>query len=279
MRQPSVHITKDQFLQLLEELEVKAFPVDAFFRLAAQRAINTRAVLVKNKKTNKQVTKVLLADKGDTQLTADIIYATRIKLKHRGVRKITEMNHRDWTLCKELTNICNQFAQDFGFDNAREAFIKYITIGFERMGKNCRNWLARLVGMSDNIFTYYSSVKEVEDDDNVQKTQKLFNIYNMILCESTGIAENSSLKDNPEKHLHFLQVRQLLDSKGWNYEDYLRAQFEAMAWVGGIPEPHNLYTQKAVDRYLKYMYKQHQNSPQEDTEETQSIWEMMNKNG
>ena len=60
-REPSVHITKAQFLQVLDDLEIKAFPVDAFFRLASKRAINSRGILVKNKRTTKTVTKVLLA--------------------------------------------------------------------------------------------------------------------------------------------------------------------------------------------------------------------------
>ena len=175
-REPSVHITKAQFLQVLDDLEIKAFPVDAFFRLASKRAINSRGILVKNKRTTKTVTKVLLASKGDTQLTADLLYAVRIKLHHRGVRKITEYHKREWSLCKELTSICNQFAETFQFESAREAFITYIEIGFKRMGKDARNWLNRLVSMTDNIFFYYESLKDTEKDDNPKKTQSLYEI-------------------------------------------------------------------------------------------------------
>ena len=86
MREPSIHITKSQFEEILNTLEVDNFPVEAFFVIARKEAINHRAVLVSNHKNTKRVNNILLASKGDAALVADILYATRIKLKHRGVR-------------------------------------------------------------------------------------------------------------------------------------------------------------------------------------------------
>ena len=96
MRDPSIHITKHQFEKILSQLEVYNFPIDAFFVIARKEAINTRVVVVTNNKTTKKVSNILLASKGDAALVADIIYATRIKLKHRGVRKIRETEPRNW---------------------------------------------------------------------------------------------------------------------------------------------------------------------------------------
>ena len=96
MREPSIHITKSQFEEILNTLEVDNFPVEAFFVIARKEAINHRAVLVSNNKNTKRVNNILLASKGDAALVADILYATRIKLKHRGVRKINESNSREW---------------------------------------------------------------------------------------------------------------------------------------------------------------------------------------
>ena len=275
-REPSVHITKAQFLQVLDDLEIKAFPVDAFFRLASKRAINSRGILVKNKRTTKTVTKVLLASKGDTQLTADLLYAVRIKLHHRGVRKITEYHKREWSLCKELTSICNQFAETFQFESAREAFITYIEIGFKRMGRDARNWLNRLVSMSDNIFFYYESLKDTEKDDKPKKTSYLYEIYNRRIADATGIVDTEPLKENPEKYLHFFRLRRILDHNEWDYEDYIDAQFEAMSFCNGIPEPQNLSTQKAVDRYKKFLFKSNRN-PNNEPKMSGSIWDEMSK--
>src|SRR5574343_124740 len=108
MRDPSIHITKHQFEKILSQLEVYNFPIDAFFVIARKEAINTRVVVVTNNKTTKKVSNILLASKGDAALVADIIYATRIKLKHRGVRKIRETEPRNWAVCKKIAELCNQ---------------------------------------------------------------------------------------------------------------------------------------------------------------------------
>ena len=63
MREPSIHITKSQFEEILNTLEVDNFPVEAFFVIARKEAINHRAVLVSNHKNTKRVNNILLASK------------------------------------------------------------------------------------------------------------------------------------------------------------------------------------------------------------------------
>lgn len=276
MRQPSVHLTKSSFNQLLEELEVKAFPVDAFFRMAASRAIISRNLVVKNKKITKKVNKVLLATKGDTQLTADLIYAVRIKLRHRGVRKITEANSREWSLCKELTSICNQFRETYNFDNTREAFITYIELGFKKMQGNYRNWLTRLIAMSENVFNYYESLGALSEDDDFKATQVLYDAYYRKIADATGILETKELSEAPEEHVHFLHLRKFLEEHGWDPEEYLEAQFQELAWCGAIPEYSKLTEDKAIKRYRAYLYKNGINRPQSsDPQVKGSLWDLM----
>ena len=80
MREPSIHITKSQFEEILNTLEVDNFPVEAFFVIAQKEAINTRAVVVSNKGTIKKVTNILLASKGNASLVADILYLSLIHI-------------------------------------------------------------------------------------------------------------------------------------------------------------------------------------------------------
>ena len=58
MREPSIHITKSQFEEILNTLEVDNFPVEAFFVIARKEAINHRAVLVSNNKNTKRVNNI-----------------------------------------------------------------------------------------------------------------------------------------------------------------------------------------------------------------------------
>ena len=276
-REPSIHITKSQFLDILEELGITNLPVNQVFALARKVSINSRNVLVTNKKDTKRVNNILLATKGDAALVADLVYATRVKLRHRGARKITENSKADWTRCKELAAICNQFAQDFSFTDIRDAFLTYITIGFKRMGKDHRNMMTRLISMADNIYTYYENNQCVREDDAPKLTQSIYDYYNKKIADATGIWETEALEENPEKYNDFLQVRKLCEEHKWDYQDYIDAQFEGMAWCNGIPEPHNMYNTKAIDRYKKYVYKygQRDNTPSLEG----GLWNKINNNG
>lgn len=274
MREPGIHITKSQFEEILNTLEVDNFPVEAFFVIARKMAINHRAVLVSNNKDTKRVTNILLASKGDAALVADIIYATRIKFKHRGVRKINQSNSRDWTLCKKLAEICNTFCEDFQLDS-REGFIKYIEIGIKRMTDN-RNLLQRLISMADNITNQYSAELEIrEDNSNSTDTISIHRYFVKKIADTTGIYE--SYENQPEKYVHFVRLGTFLKEKRWSYTNFIDAQFESLAWCNGLPEPSQMYNDKAIERYNKYLYKnKNKQSLEEGPEVKGSLWDQIN---
>lgn len=87
MRDPSIHITKNQFKELLQNFGIKRFPTERFFIAAKQKAVTARIVAITNKKNIKKVNNIALAAPGDANLAASILYAVRIQLKHRGVKK------------------------------------------------------------------------------------------------------------------------------------------------------------------------------------------------
>lgn len=252
MRDPSIHITKHQFEKILSQLEVYNFPIDAFFVIARKEAINTRVVVVTNNKTAKKVSNILLASKGDAAFVADILYAIRIKLKHRGVRKINESNSREWANCKKLAEICNTFCEDFKFDT-REGFIKYIETGLKRM-TDYRNIMQRLLSMQENITNQVDAEIELSslDKSEFEEVIKIKDYYFKKVASATGIYDGV---DNPEKLIHFLRLKTFLDERGWDPMKFIDAQFESLAWCNGLPEPSQMYNDKAIERYNKYLYK------------------------
>lgn len=249
-RSPSIHITKSQFEEILNTLEVDNFPVEAFFVIARKEAINHRAVLVSNNKNTKKVSNILLASKGDAALVADILYATRIKLKHRGVRKINESNSREWANCKKLAEICNTFCEDFKFDT-REGFIKYIETGLKRM-TDYRNVMQRLLSMQENITNQVDAEIELQNSD-LKLTKEIHDYFIGKIAKATGIYE--SYENQPEKYVHFAKVGDFLKEEGWDYKTFIDAQFESLAWCNGLPDIAQMYTDKAIERYNKYLYK------------------------
>ena len=272
MREPSIHITKSQFEEILNTLEVDNFPVEAFFVIARKEAINHRAVLVSNNKNTKRVNNILLASKGDAALVADILYATRIKLKHRGVRKINESNSREWANCKKLAEVCNTFCEDFKFDT-REGFIKYIETGLKRM-TDYRNVMQRLLSMQENITNQVEAELELKGDKDPGFTKDIHDEFIKRVASVTGIYE--SYEHQPEKYVHFLRIHNLMDEKDWNVFQFLDAQFEALAWCNGLPEPSQMYNDKAIERYNKYLYKNKNKRTLDEPQVEGSLWDSIN---
>lgn len=272
-RSPSIHITKSQFEEILNTLEVDNFPVEAFFVIARKEAINHRAVLVSNNKNTKRVNNILLASKGDAALVADILYATRIKLKHRGVRKINESNSREWANCKKLAEICNTFCEDFKFDT-REGFIKYIETGLKRM-TDYRNVMQRLLSMQENITNQVEAELELKGDKDPGFTKDIHDEFIKRVASVTGIYE--SYEHQPEKYVHFLRIHNLMDEKDWNVFQFLDAQFEALAWCNGLPEPSQMYNDKAIERYNKYLYKNKDKRTLDEPQVEGSLWDKIRK--
>lgn len=273
MREPSIHITKSQFEEILNTLEVDNFPVEAFFVIARKEAINHRAVLVSNNKNTKRVNNILLASKGDAALVADILYATRIKLKHRGVRKINESNSREWANCKKLAEVCNNFCEDFKFDT-REGFIKYIETGLKRM-TDYRNVMQRLLSMQENIINQIDAELELKGDKDPGFTKDIHDEFIKRVASVTGIYE--SYEHQPEKYVHFLRIHNLMDEKDWNVFQFLDAQFEALAWCNGLPEPSQMYNDKAIERYNKYLYKNKDKRTLDEPQVEGSLWDKIRK--
>ena len=272
-RSPSIHITKSQFEEILNTLEVNNFPVEAFFVIARKEAINHRAVLVSNNKNTKRVKNILLASKGDAALVADILYATRIKLKHRGVRKINESNSREWANCKKLAEVCNTFCEDFKFDT-REGFIKYIETGLKRM-TDYRNVMQRLLSMQENITNQVEAELELKGDKDPGFTKDIHDEFIKRVASVTGIYE--SYEHQPEKYVHFLRIHNLMDEKDWNVFQFLDAQFEALAWCNGLPEPSQMYNDKAIERYNKYLYKNKDKRTLDEPQVEGSLWDKIRK--
>lgn len=271
-RSPSIHITKSQFEEILNTLEVDNFPVEAFFVIARKEAINHRAVLVSNNKNTKRVNNILLASKGDAALVADILYATRIKLKHRGVRKINESNSREWANCKKLAEVCNNFCEDFKFDT-REGFIKYIETGLKRM-TDYRNVMQRLISMQDNITNQVDAEIELQNSD-LKLTKEIHDYFIGKIAKATGIYE--SYENQPEKYVHFAKVGDFLKEEGWDYKTFIDAQFESLAWCNGLPDIAQMYTDKAIERYNKYLYKNKNKQLLEDEPIVEgSLWDSIN---
>lgn len=268
-RNPSIHIGKSQLMVILNELDIRDFPIEAFIRLSKRYSLNNRGIILKH--SQRKIAKRLESSNfGDAALFADILYAERIKLKHRGVKKINEGSGRDWDICKNLANICNNFCNDFNLDT-REGYIKYIEIGISRMEGNNRNLLQRLVSMSENIFTQYGDEQELKEDTNPWLTNQGFEYYIQKIAKVTGIYDN---KKDPSKLVIFKRLGEKL-KEPQRIQQWIDAQFYALAFVNGIPSINDLLSDKALERYNKYLYKM-KHKEELPPEENLNLWNQIN---
>lgn len=269
-RDPSIHVNYTEFQAICRELGISVQIAEQFFAMARKKSLNTRVVVVTKQSRRKQVNNLLLANLGDAYLIADVIYAVRVRLKQRGVRKINENNTRDWTNCKKLAEICNTFCNDFNLET-REGFIKYVEIGISRMS-DTRNLVQRLINMQENITEDYEAQLELSklSRSQLELVIRIKDYFYSQIAEATGIYERDNKAD---KLIHFFKLKQLCDNNDWDYFKFIDAQFESLAWCNGIPNIRDLSDDKAIERYNKYLFRiRGKTKLNESEEEDGSLW-------
>lgn len=252
MRDPSIHCKLSDLSKVLKSLHPKLFNdalVEDIAKELRKVSVDNRSVIVSNDKLKKDLSKRLQSTKGDATLLADIIYSVRIKLKHKGVRKIN-MANREWLQVKQLANLCNQFCEDFNL-STREGFIKYIELGLGKI-QSMRSYIGKLINMYETISQEYESVSNLKEDDSPNYTMELHDAFVNKIADRTGLYE--PFNEKPEKMLCFYLARVMCDNMGVDYQTFIDAQFDAFNWCQSIPTPESLTTDKAKERLNKYMY-------------------------
>jgi hypothetical protein len=129
--------------------------------------------------------------------------------------------------------------------------------------------------MAENITMEYEAEQEIQEYINNDYSTKqdviaIHNYYIKTIASSTGIYEN--FENNPEKYVHFCRIHKLLKERGWWYTNYIDAQFEALSFCNGIPSLDQMYGDKAIERFNKYMYKQRQERETDTPVVEGSLW-------
>lgn len=271
MRDPSIHISKSQFKHILSDLGIKRFPVDRLFIKAKEVSLNSRIIYVTSNKDKKKISNITLASTGDANLAADILYSVQIHLKHRGVKRIKEGTSQ-WSNCKRLAEVCNTFCEDFNLE-PREGYILYIKKGFERLGSNTRNYINRLISMSQIIAESIQASQYISQDSDPELTEEIYEYYQKVIADRTGI--KLDFKD-PDKYIYFVKLREFCEVQGIDPIEWVDAQFEGLLWCNGIPDPDKLIGDKAQSYYAKFKYKNPSiNTQNTEPKVTGSLWDQI----
>lgn len=204
-----------------------------------------RSIVSSNEKTERKAEKIKLAGRSDTAAFAQLVLLTRRKLHHRGLTLI-EPGTTEWfalkEVCKLAVDFCNEFQLPF-----KPGSIEYLRIG---MGKMKNFSLGKFKSMHQAICKDYDAEQEILQDKTPEATDQLYKLYLGRVNEKVGW-EYSDYKTNPEKYVCFIRAKDCAALIGIGIKTYINAQFSTMET---IPDPYQLYGDKAIERVRKYCY-------------------------
>ena len=251
MRDPSIHVKRSDLKWILQEFfeDLDDTDINRIMQELRKYSCDNRSVTVSNEKLRKDMDRRLVTNKGDASLLADVIYSVRIQLKHRGVRKINQ-DSRDWLQLKQLTKLCNQFAEEFNLEK-REAYIEYIQLCMKRI-TSVNSLITKFISLYEPISNEFDNLNKLKKDSAPEVTKEIHNYFVSKVADKTGIYNEYT--NNPSKMARFMEVRELCENLGVDHTIYIDAQFEALDWCNGMPSPEMMVTDKAKERLQKYMY-------------------------
>lgn len=250
MREPSIHITKTDLIKIMKKMCIEQdvdIMVDEIFIKAKSKSLTTRSMVVSNALAQKKFDKLIKATNDDTYQFIKIMTLTRRTHKHKGVTVIKE-NSKDWTTCKEICQNALSFQEDFKLDK-NQAFRIYVDIAMGLMNKF---YLPKMTGMHQSICQYYESSLSYAEDETPDDTDKLYRYFQKHVLDKVGVPID--YKNSPEKFEHFIKAKRLADSMGMKYDIFIQAQFHAFEWRQSIPEPSQMWGDKARERCIKYAF-------------------------
>lgn len=273
MREPSIHITFTKFKEIWNQVDGRKLSNKTLleiFKMARGYSLDHRSVFTNNKKQAKKVTNRTSASISDTNLLADIIYSSRIQLKHVGVTKIKQTDSQ-WMQLKQLVPVVNEFCERYNLKK-RQGYIIFVdtALGLMRTSKRANyafaaSWMLKQVGW---IINKYEAETELLLDNHHQETKYVHDLYCSTVAEMTGLS-NNYVRDSLQ-YVNFKRARENADEKGVDYETYIEAQFEALSFCNGIPKIEDLYGDKANQRLLTYVSKY--NIPLKTHKVEEDIW-------
>lgn len=250
-RDPGLHIKYSDLKKVLRKLLPSEVDINEFayslMKSGRPYTITNRGIIVTSDRVEKKAQKILTSSSKDADLMARMIYAARIRKKHKGIQQIKPTT-RDWNQVKQLANLANQFCIDFGMTK-KQGYLKYIELASDKM-KTFN--LSRISSMHESITRTHEAIEEIKMDPTPALTQNIHDYYRVKVAKKTGIINR--FNDVPDKYVFFVRVAALVTELTVKYEYFIDAQFEAVEYRNSMPEPAQLIGQKAKERINKYLY-------------------------
>lgn len=250
-RQASLHITEEALAKILSKVlggkNNKAY-AKAILEESKSMSIPHRSLLVTNDKLDKKVEKLKMNSRSSAYLFSETLSMLRKKAHHKGITAI-KPGESEWLMIKEVSNLAKDFCREFGFKEDK-GFIKYIEIGLSKLRAGYS--LNKFKYLHPKICSNYEAVLELQQDDEPQYTEALYKTYLTQINERIG-ATFEDYKE-PETYLCFKKAKDLALRLKIKTDVFVLSQFHALEWKSAVPDPHQLYGTKAIERVRNYCY-------------------------
>lgn len=271
MRDPSLHIKLSDLATLLESLgqDSPKELANTLIMLAHEKGYQRRdRVLVTTTASKGKTLKKVVAkpNADDTNTFGSILEITRRRLKHKLVQSINPQS-KDYNVLKEVAQLAHTFVQEFQLSKEL-GYQKFIELGIALMRN--KYGLNKFKYYGEKIFELQETYTLVTNDDNPLATEAIALIYNEFLQKEAGLTLPFA-KENYSEWVNFYYTR--LDCKTYNAspKDWIKAQFDGLAFMSAVPELSQLYGDNAYKRYISYLSNKattkKSTNPQPQTEE------------
>lgn len=282
-REPTIHVTIGVLGMIIGEVTGN-YPDDNTLKEILSKAkgysTDKRSFIIFDDKLAKKTRARTSSNTKDANLLADILYSTRIKMRHINVKKIGPKDPL-WSQVKTLVPLVNDFCKQDGLKK-REGYIRFIETGLRLLSDSKKpNWAFCLKWMTDRVDWVISTVRAsraIEADEDQNDTRIMYEEYQRAILERTGIRDD--VKPSSPEYVHFIRARKLADSYGIDYDVFIDAQFEALEFCNGIPSISDLDGDKAKSRLIRYLSKHNirvVNNIEDTAKVSKEIWDKFKK--
>lgn len=266
-RDPSLHVTKSDLVKILGQILItskmsKSRFADEIFKEAAPYQIKSRYLQLLEKKADlrKKVTKSLKADEGLPDKVVEIFNASlnnyrKLKDPYRKIKQITK-NSSDYLLLKEIAKLAYEFADHFDIEPRTDGVEEYMKMGVDMMPRYALN---KFKYYDSKIHEAFQNKLDVLNDDSPASTSEFYYLWQTRMREYSGIPMLIDIDRDFNKYVHIVYARKEADKIEADYEFWIDAQFDGLAFMNVLPEVNQFYGDGALKRFEKYLKKQIEN--------------------
>jgi len=248
MKNPSLHITLTDLTKVLKKLGRNPSAGD-ILRESKKYSITSRCIIPNSETEAKKVKKINSSDLKWAYEFSKTLYLVRRQRRHIGNINYDE-THKDWPTIKQITKEALLFCENFDLE-PKEGFKEFLNIVFTKLKTFSPNRVLPLVGL---IADWYKAQLRIKTNKHKELTQRAYSKYNELVVKGSGFFTDYE-KEDPIKFVPFIEVAELCYRKYQSeVEIFIVAQFEGLAWKNSIPDPLQLTTEKAIERFIKYLY-------------------------